>query len=81
MAPEILSETISMSLDSFQMVDIYAFGLVLWELCIRCAHDGGYEPPLPIFEEMRKVGLLWWTSSNQLFPHTGTVTEHGNCGK
>lgn len=42
MAPEILSETINMKrIEGFQKADIYAFGLVLWELCKRCAHKNG----------------------------------------
>lgn len=37
MAPEILAETIKMeSFESFKKVDIYAFGLVIWEICKRC---------------------------------------------
>ena len=42
MAPEILSETISMNkIEGFQKADIYAFGLVLWEMCTRCVHKNG----------------------------------------
>ena len=42
MAPEILAETINMSnFESFKKVDIYAFGLVLWEICKRCGNKNG----------------------------------------
>ena len=42
MAPEILAETINMnSFEAFKKSDIYAFGLVLWEICKRCADKNG----------------------------------------
>ena len=42
MAPEILNETINMkSFESFKQVDVYALGLVLWELCRRCTGRNG----------------------------------------
>lgn len=42
MAPEILSEIIDMTrFESFLAVDIYAFGLVLWEMCKRTADKNG----------------------------------------
>lgn len=51
--------------DAFRRVDIYALGLVLWELCRRTVSNGiaeDYKPPFydvvpndPSFEDMRKV--------------------------
>ena len=42
MAPEILNETINMkSFESFKQVDVYALGLILWELCRRCTGNSG----------------------------------------
>ena len=42
MAPEILVETIDMSFfESFKRADIYALGLVLWELFRRCTGSDG----------------------------------------
>jgi serine/threonine protein kinase len=42
MAPEILNETINMmSFESFKHVDVYALGLILWELCRRCTGTSG----------------------------------------
>ncbi|XP_050300766.1 activin receptor type-1 [Anthonomus grandis grandis] len=66
MAPEVLDETIRMDyFDSFRRADIYAFGLVLWEICRRAVSNGiveDYKPPFydvvpsdPSFEDMRKV--------------------------
>ncbi|EEC15972.1 transforming growth factor-beta receptor type I, putative, partial [Ixodes scapularis] len=66
LAPEVLDETINMNhFDSFKRADIYAFGLVLWELARRCSIGGIYEdyqlpyydlvPSDPTIEEMRKV--------------------------
>jgi activin receptor type-1 len=70
MAPEILNETINMmSFESFKHVDVYALGLILWELCRRCTGTSGvpedYEvplqgmvPPDPSFEDMRRVVVV-----------------------
>ncbi|CAG9765597.1 unnamed protein product [Ceutorhynchus assimilis] len=66
MAPEVLDETIRMDcFNSFRKSDIYAFGLVLWEICRRTISNGiveDYKPPFsdvvpsdPSFEDMRKV--------------------------
>lgn len=66
MAPEILDETLSeTSFDAFKQIDIYAFGLVLWEMSRRTVINGvaaDYQPPYyeklhddPPFEEVRKV--------------------------
>ncbi|GFQ92803.1 hypothetical protein TNCT_392951 [Trichonephila clavata] len=66
MAPEVLEEKINTSVfESYRRVDMYAFGLVLWEVCLRCATGGvaeDYRPPFhdcvpsdPSFEDMRKV--------------------------
>ncbi|XP_055949398.1 TGF-beta receptor type-1-like isoform X2 [Argiope bruennichi] len=66
LAPEVLDNTINLNqFDSFKRVDIYAYGLVLWEIARRCNVDGIYEeyqlpyydmvPSDPSVEEMRKV--------------------------
>ncbi|KAM9805063.1 activin receptor type-1C [Neosynchiropus ocellatus] len=66
MAPEILDETINMvNFESFKRVDIYALGLVFWELARRCCVQGLHEefqlpyydlvPSDPSVEDMRKV--------------------------
>lgn len=53
--------------DSFKRADVYAFGLILWEIARRCNFGGVYDeyqlpyydvvPPDPTIEEMRKVDL------------------------
>ncbi|XP_068948622.1 activin receptor type-1B isoform X2 [Petaurus breviceps papuanus] len=66
MAPEVLDETINMKhFDSFKCADIYALGLVYWEIARRCNSGGIHEeyqlpyydlvPSDPSIEEMRKV--------------------------
>uniref|UniRef100_A0A8D8BXT0 Serine/threonine-protein kinase receptor n=1 Tax=Culex pipiens TaxID=7175 RepID=A0A8D8BXT0_CULPI len=66
MAPEVLDETINVNqFDSFKRADVYAFGLVLWEIARRCNVGGIYDEyqlpfydvvqPDPTIEEMRKV--------------------------
>uniref|UniRef100_A0A8C4R0S1 receptor protein serine/threonine kinase n=1 Tax=Eptatretus burgeri TaxID=7764 RepID=A0A8C4R0S1_EPTBU len=66
MAPEVLDDTINMKhFDSFKRADVYAMGLVFWEIARRCI-DGGlpeeYQLPYhdcvpsdPSVEEMRRV--------------------------
>ncbi|KAL6111529.1 acvr1b [Pungitius sinensis] len=66
MAPEVLDETINMRhFDSFKCADIYALGLVYWEITRRCNSGGIHEeyqlpyydlvPSDPTIEEMRKL--------------------------
>uniref|UniRef100_U5EYZ8 Serine/threonine-protein kinase receptor n=1 Tax=Corethrella appendiculata TaxID=1370023 RepID=U5EYZ8_9DIPT len=66
MAPEVLDETINVTqFDSFKRADVYAFGLILWEIARRCNVGGIYDEyqlpyydvvqPDPTIEEMRKV--------------------------
>ncbi|XP_045590296.1 activin receptor type-1 [Procambarus clarkii] len=66
MSPEVLNESINMSVfESFRKVDIYALGLVVWEVCRRCVSNGivdEYKPPFhdvvpndPSFDDMKKV--------------------------
>ncbi|XP_044140737.1 activin receptor type-1B [Bufo gargarizans] len=66
MAPEVLDESINMKhFDSFKCADIYALGLVYWEIARRCSAGGFHEeyqlpyydlvPSDPSIEEMRKV--------------------------
>ncbi|KAG5833847.1 hypothetical protein ANANG_G00280240 [Anguilla anguilla] len=66
MAPEVLDDSIQMEcFESFKRVDIWAFGLVLWEIARRTVSNGiveDYKPPFhdavpsdPSFEDMRKV--------------------------
>ena len=67
MPPEVLDETLNThSFDSFKSADMYSLGLVLWEVCRRCASGGKVStaepyalpyhdvvPNDPDFEEMR----------------------------
>ncbi|CAL1295124.1 unnamed protein product [Larinioides sclopetarius] len=66
LAPEVLDETINTNhFDSFKRADIYAFGLVLWEIGRRCDIGGIHEeyqlpyydmvPSDPSIDEMKKV--------------------------
>ncbi|XP_066590153.1 TGF-beta receptor type-1 isoform X3 [Prorops nasuta] len=66
MAPEVLEETINMNhFDSFKRADVYALGLILWEISRRCNVGGIHDeyqlpfydlvPSDPTIEEMRKV--------------------------
>ncbi len=55
MAPELLEGAIDFRRDSFLRIDMYAAGLVLWELASRCREgNDGQEPEeykLPFQEE------------------------------
>ncbi|GLV36452.1 saxophone [Carabus blaptoides fortunei] len=66
MSPEVLDESMNMQcFESFRRVDVYALGLVFWEICRRTISNGiaeDYKPPFhdvvpsdPSFEDMRKV--------------------------
>ncbi|KAM4796797.1 activin receptor type-1-like [Rhinophrynus dorsalis] len=66
MAPEVLDETIHTdSFESYKQTDLWAYGLVLWEICRRTIVNGmveDYKPPFfdvvphdPSFEDMKKV--------------------------
>ncbi|XP_011504467.1 PREDICTED: TGF-beta receptor type-1 isoform X2 [Ceratosolen solmsi marchali] len=66
MAPEVLEEMINMNhFDSFKRADVYALGLILWEIARRCNVGGIHDdyqlpfydlvPSDPTIEEMRKV--------------------------
>ncbi|XP_025414951.1 TGF-beta receptor type-1 isoform X2 [Sipha flava] len=69
MAPEVLEETINMNhFDSFKRGDVYALGLILWEITRRCNIGNIHEeyqlpyydsvPSDPTIDEMRKVVCL-----------------------
>ncbi|MEQ2205513.1 Activin receptor type-2A, partial [Xenoophorus captivus] len=45
MAPEVLEGAINFQRDSFLRIDMYAFGLVLWELASRCTAADDNEKP------------------------------------
>jgi len=47
MAPEVLEGAITFSNSAFLRIDMYAFGLVLWELASRCT--------------AQEVGILWFS--------------------
>nr|UYR58226.1 baboon 3 [Henosepilachna vigintioctopunctata] len=66
MAPEVLDETMNLyQFDSFKRADVYALGLIFWEIATRCDVGGIYDeynlpfydavPPDPTIEEMRRV--------------------------
>ncbi|XP_058459395.1 activin receptor type-1 isoform X2 [Malaya genurostris] len=66
MAPEVLDESINLEcFESLRKADIYAIGLIFWEVCRRTLSNGiaeDYKVPYydcvtsdPSFEEMRKV--------------------------
>ncbi|KAM3607335.1 uncharacterized protein V6R79_005858 [Siganus canaliculatus] len=66
MAPEVLDDSIQMDcFESYKRVDIWALGLVLWEIARRTVSNGiveDYKPPFhdvvpsdPSFEDMKKV--------------------------
>ncbi|XP_068617648.1 bone morphogenetic protein receptor type-1B isoform X2 [Battus philenor] len=69
MAPELLAERLDVTnFEAFKMADMYSLGLVLWELCRRCATGGTVEtyalpyhelvPPDPTFEDMHAAVVV-----------------------
>ena len=87
MAPEVLEGAINFSRDAFLRIDMYACGLVLWEVLTRCRDLGPvhqYKMPFeaeasphPTLEEIsdlvvtRKVGIYGLTCTH--------YTWHGFC--
>ncbi|CAH2983902.1 unnamed protein product [Chilo suppressalis] len=67
MAPEVLAEQLDVTnFEAFKTADVYSLGLVLWEMCRRCATDEQaaeayalpyheWVPPDPTFEQMHAV--------------------------
>ena len=63
---QVLEETINVNhFDAFKRGDVYAFGLILWEIARRCNIHGEYDdyqlpfydavPSDPTIDEMKKV--------------------------
>ncbi|KAJ0022586.1 hypothetical protein NQD34_014720, partial [Periophthalmus magnuspinnatus] len=85
MAPEVLEGAINFQRDSFLRIDMYALGLVLWELVSRCkAADGpvdeyqlpfeeevGQHPSLEDLQEIVVHKKLRPTFKEQWLKHTG----------
>ena len=44
MAPEVLEGAISFNQESFLRIDVYAFGLILWEMASMCQLGDGEYP-------------------------------------
>lgn len=66
---KVLDETINNNhFDSFKRADVYAFGLILWEIARRCNIGNIYDEyqlpfydvvqPDPSIEEMKKVRIM-----------------------
>ncbi|GAB0092423.1 Serine/threonine-protein kinase receptor [Sergentomyia squamirostris] len=85
MAPEVLEGAINFTRDAFLRIDVYACGLVLWELVSRCSAHGGPVPeytlpfetelgPHPTLDEMQEnvvMKKLRPRISNQWRTHPG----------
>lgn len=61
MAPEVLEGAINFHRDAFLRIDMYALGLVLWELLSRCTAAADGES-----KEMKKVGFGDWVWQLQI---------------
>ena len=77
MAPEVLEGAINFQRDSFLRIDMYAFGLVLWELASRCTAADG-EPHAstrkPLFSLC--VAFLQVFTCGRVIVWTGPVDEY-----
>lgn len=63
MAPEVLEGAINFQRDAFLRIDMYAMGLVLWELLSRCkAADGEYGGFSPAFRPSLLGRAPYWDS-------------------
>lgn len=67
MAPEVLEGAINFTRDSFLRIDMYACGLVLWELASRCTVQNVRNiyyvqyilQKTYIFTKLRAVNTIW----------------------
>ena len=88
MAPEVLEGAINFSKDAFLRIDVYACGLVLWELASRCTLTGNNnqttptavdEYKLPFEKEIASPTLEeMQVSSEKLFTNLGLKIESFN---
>lgn len=69
MAPEVLEGAINFTRDAFLRIDVYACGLVIWELVSRCtAHDGVVgDYKLPFEAEVSVECLVNFLSTEGLY--------------
>lgn len=58
MAPEVLEGAINFQRDAFLRIDMYAMGLVLWELVSRCRAVDGKNKDLP--QESLCFSMVCW---------------------
>lgn len=90
LAPEVLMDTINMNnMDAFKNADMYAFGLVLWEIASRYESTDTYSPPYadlvgvdPTIEQMKKVVCIdgarpeaKWRQTHPLDKYTQIMVE------
>ena len=60
MAPEVLDDSINMKhFESFKRADIYAMGLVFWEIASRCSVGGESPTERQTNKEGRRGGLYY----------------------
>lgn len=73
MAPEVLDESINMKhFDSFKCADIYALGLVYWEIARRC-NAGGRGPG------SGRAASLCWPRLSRSPPFLQVFTRSTSC--
>lgn len=80
MAPEVLEGAINFQRDAFLRIDMYAMGLVLWELVSRCTAADG-EPAQLLLTKTLSDWLIY--NSNEQIILKGliqaAVTAGNNC--
>lgn len=79
MAPEVLDETINMKhFDSFKCADIYALGLVYWEIARRC-NAGGKTLHVAVPSARSWISQPRWFLSGVLEVWVGPQRAAGRC--
>ena len=74
MAPEVLEGAIQFQRDAFLRIDMYACGLVLWEIASRCTAQEGrlsracasFWFPIKVFRQDLEMNQIMWSSSMAL---------------
>lgn len=79
MAPEVLEGAINFQRDSFLRIDMYAMGLVLWELVSRCSEAEGESDIAQMPLGWRKVTMSPASLFNSGFLKNVFLEKPQNC--
>lgn len=67
MAPEVLEGAVNLRdcESSLKQIDVYALGLLLWELATRCTDL--FQGKIKLFQQENVILIFWFVSSTVIF--------------